>query len=159
MKCNFFRKWGFIFQKIVRNTKKLKKYFFLLKKYTLVPKLSDIFFEKNSIFYFSPPKIIFSVFQPNLKKPTGLRWRWRWRCRWIFFKLCKPAAGEGWFYPPHPIRVALSHYILSRYHELSTCRARALEMPHPHRTRGREEGHRQGEKESALGRNLGHAET
>ena len=85
MKCNFFRKWGFIFQKIVRNTKKLKKYFFLLKKYTLVPKLSDIFFEKNSIFYFSPPKIIFSVFQPNLKKPTGLRWQWRWWWRWKFF--------------------------------------------------------------------------
>ena len=75
----------FHFSKNYKEYKKIEKIFFLLKKYTLVPKLSDIFFEKNSIFYFSPPKIIFSVFQPNLKKPTGLRWQWRWWRRWKNF--------------------------------------------------------------------------
>ena len=85
MKCNFFRKWGFIFQKLVKNTKKIKKTFFLLKMYKLVPKLWYMFSEDILFFYFSPPKIIFSVFQSNLKKSTGLRWRWRWRWRWKIF--------------------------------------------------------------------------
>ena len=85
MKCNFFRKWGFNFQKSVKNTKQIKKYFFLLKMYKLVPKLWYMFSKDLLIFYFSPPKMIFYVFQSNLKKSTGLRWRWRWRWRWKIF--------------------------------------------------------------------------
>ena len=51
----------------------------------LVPKLWYMFSEDILNFYFSPPKIIFYVFQSNLKKSTGLRWRWRWRWRWKIF--------------------------------------------------------------------------
>ena len=75
----------FYFSTNRKKYKNIKKIFFLLKRYTLVPKLSYMFSENNSIFYFSPQKIIFYVFQPNLKKPTGLRWRWRWRWRWKIF--------------------------------------------------------------------------
>ena len=85
MKCNFFRKWGFIFQKIVKNTKWMKKIFFLLKMYKLVPKLWYVFFEDILIFHFSLQKNIFYNFQSNLKKSTGLRWQWRWRWRWKIF--------------------------------------------------------------------------
>ena len=42
----FFRKWDIFLQKIVKNTKKMIKIFFLSKKYTLVPKLSYMFYEK-----------------------------------------------------------------------------------------------------------------
>ena len=42
----FFRKWDFFLQKIVKKTKKMIKIFFLSKKYTLVPKLSYMFYEK-----------------------------------------------------------------------------------------------------------------
>ena len=86
MKCNFFRKWGFIFQKSWKIPKNKKKYFFLLKMYKLVPKLWYMFSTDILIFYFSPQKIIFLFFfQSNLKKSTGLRWRWRWRWRWKIF--------------------------------------------------------------------------
>ena len=68
-----------------KNRKKYKNIFFLLKTYKLVPKLWYMFSIDLLIFYFSPPKIIFYVFQSNLKKSTGLRWRWRWRWRWKIF--------------------------------------------------------------------------
>ena len=42
----FFQKMRFFLQKIVKNTKKMIKIFFLSKKYTLVPKLSYMFYEK-----------------------------------------------------------------------------------------------------------------
>ena len=46
VKCIFFRKSDFFLQKIVKNTKKIIKIFFLSKKYTLVPKLSYMFYKK-----------------------------------------------------------------------------------------------------------------
>ena len=75
----------FHFSKARKKYKKNKKNIFLLKMYKLVPKLWYMFSEDILFFYFSPPKIIFFVFQSNLKKSTGLRWRWRWRWRWKFF--------------------------------------------------------------------------
>ena len=75
----------FHFSKNRKKYKNKKNIFFLLKNYPWVHKLSYMFSKKNSIYNFSAPKITFSVFQPNLKKPTGLRWRWRWRWRWKFF--------------------------------------------------------------------------
>ena len=75
----------FHFSKNREKYKKIKTYFFLLKMYKLVPKLWYMFSKDNLIFYFSPQKIIFYVFQSNLKKSTGLRWRRRWRWRWKNF--------------------------------------------------------------------------
>ena len=83
--ASFFQKMRFHFSKARKKYKKIKKTFFLLKMYKLVPKLWYMFSEDILIFYFSPPKIIFYVFQSNLKKSTGLRWRWRWRWRWKIF--------------------------------------------------------------------------
>ena len=46
VKLYFFQKMRFFFKKIVKITKKMIKIFFLSKKYTLVPKLSYMFYEK-----------------------------------------------------------------------------------------------------------------
>ena len=43
VKLYFFQKMRFFFQKIVKNTKKMRKIFFLSKTYTLLPKLSYMF--------------------------------------------------------------------------------------------------------------------
>ena len=77
----------FHFSKNREKYQKIKNIFFLLKMYKLVPKLWYMFSKDLLIFYFPPPKIIFYVFQSNLKKSTGLRWRWRWRWRWKIFHL------------------------------------------------------------------------
>ena len=61
----------FHFSKNREKYKKIKKYIFSLKN------VWYMFSEDILIFDFSPPKITFSVFQSNLKKSTGLRWRWK----------------------------------------------------------------------------------
>ena len=135
----------FHFSKNRKNTKKWKKYFFLLKMYTLVPKLWYMFSKKIIFFYFSAPKIIFYVFHSNLKKSSGLRWRWRWRWRWKNFhwEMLRKSNGQlptyiggpekiwgqfpmlnfsrrtptlGWFFPPDSKKVLkIAHFCVFRH--------------------------------------------
>ena len=61
---------------------------FLLKKYALVPKLSNfhICFEKKSPqLNISALKKLISNFYPNFKKWVERRWQWRWRWWWKIF--------------------------------------------------------------------------
>ena len=111
----------------------------------LVPKLWYMFSEDILNFYFSPPKIIFYVFQSNLKKSTGLRWRWRWRWRWKIFhwEMLRKFSGQlptyiggheiflgqfpmlnfsrrtptlGWFFPPDSKKVLkIAHFCVFRH--------------------------------------------
>ena len=57
-----YAKWDIFFQKIVKNTKKIIIYFFLLEKYPSVPKLSYMFWKKFSILNISALKKLISNF-------------------------------------------------------------------------------------------------
>ena len=69
VKCIFFRKYDFFLQKIVKNINKIIKIFFLSKKYTLVPKLSYMFYKKLLIKYNIILKKLFPFFSQISKSP------------------------------------------------------------------------------------------
>ena len=59
----------FHFSKNHKNTKKIKKIFFLSKNYPLVHKLSYMFSKKKQFFIFPPPKIVFPFLSQISKNP------------------------------------------------------------------------------------------